>query len=160
MLQWDTCNTPSYTPKIYAHIHVQKKLCWTEAKWTSFVEAKMSHFLETSVFSKRIPELSPNSDKICNLSFPLQVPRPMQVKAELRCKGFPQQHTLKTRSTVPWRTGDLSFNESDLSPAATSAGGCHYPSSSPCSGSVWHTQREAASSTYAAPYPSVLGFST
>lgn len=42
--------------------------------------------MENSVFSKKKnPELSPNSNKICNLSFSLQVQRPVQVKAELKC---------------------------------------------------------------------------
>lgn len=61
----------------------------------------MAHLLETSVFSKENTELSPNSNKICNLSFPLRIQRPAQVKAELRRKCFPQQHTVKTRSAVP-----------------------------------------------------------
>lgn len=86
------------------------------------LEMEMADFVETSVFSKRNPELFPLSGKIFNLSISPQVQRPAQLKTELRCKG--KQHSFKSRSTVPWRIGDLGSHESDLSPAAVSLGCC------------------------------------
>lgn len=106
----------------YMPIYMFRTDCAEQRQTERCVEAEMSHFWETFVFLKIISELFSKSNKICNLSFWLQVQRPVPIEAELSYNDFPQQCTVKTRFTAPRRTGDLDINKCDLILAIASAG--------------------------------------
>lgn len=63
--------------------------CGASGTTSRLEDLRNSRSVETSVFTKQNPGLLPKSDKIFNTAASRLAQRPVQMQAELRCKGFP-----------------------------------------------------------------------